>query len=99
MDAKELDQTVRSRGFWRVVIRPSRFVAERAPLRDLETIVRDSIVQLRGWDYPHFPREGVTRGDDFILALTEAGWLAHLEVWRLYQSGQFIHLFAMREDW
>jgi hypothetical protein len=24
---------------------------------------------------------------------------AHHEVWRLYQSGQFVHLFSMNEDW
>jgi hypothetical protein len=99
MDAKELEQQIRSRGYWRVVIRPSLFIAERAPLRALETIARDTVVQLRGWDYPHFPRDGVTRGDDSIEAPTEAAFIAHLELWRLYQSGQFIHLFGMREDW
>src|SRR5216117_1721135 len=99
MDAKELEKKIRSRGYWRVVIRPSGFIAERARLRDLEQIARDSVVQLRGWDYPHFPKEGVTRGNDFIEALTDVEWLSHIELWRLYQSGQFVHLFAMREDW
>jgi len=99
MDANELEKKIRSRGYWRVVIRPSVFIGERARLRDLETIARDSVVQLRGWDYPHFPRDGVTRGNDFIEAPTEVEWLSHIELWRLYQSGQFIHLFAMREDW
>ena len=99
MDAKELEKKIRSRGYWRVVIRPSGFIAERARLRDLEQIARDSVIQLRGWDYPHFPKEGVTRGNDFIEALTDVEWLSHIELWRLYQSGQFVHLFAMREDW
>jgi len=99
MDAKELEKKIRTRGYWRVVIRPSGFIAERARLRDLEQIARDSVIQLRGWDYPHFPKEGVTRGNDFIEALTDVEWLSHIELWRLYQSGQFVHLFAMREDW
>src|SRR6266571_1988298 len=99
MDATALDKEIRSRGYWRVNIRPSVFIAERAALRDLEAIARDAVVQLRGWDYPHFPRDGVTRGNDFIEAATEAAFISHLEVWRLYQSGQFVHLFAMREDW
>ncbi len=99
MDAKEVEEKLRSRGYWRVVIRPSAFIAERARLRDLEQIARDSVVQLRGWDYPHFPHDGVTRGNDFIEALTDSGWIQHIELWRLYQSGQFVHLFAMREDW
>jgi|ERR1041385_1218816 hypothetical protein len=99
MGAKEVEKKIRSRGYWRVVIRPSSFIAERARLRDLEQIARDTVVQLRGWDYPHFPRDGVTRGNDFIEALTDSGWIQHIELWRLYQSGQFVHLFAMREDW
>src|SRR6266516_1867616 len=99
MDATALDKEIRSRGYWRVNIRPSVFIAERAALRDLEAIARDAVVQLRGWDYPHFPRDGVTRGNDFIEAATEAAFISHLEVWRLYQSGQFIHVFSMREDW
>src|SRR6266571_4616409 len=99
MDATDLGNEIRSRGYWRVNVRPTVFIPERVALRELEAITRDSIVQLRGWDYPHFPREGVTRGNDFIEGATEAAFISHLEVWRLYQSGQFIHLFSMREDW
>src|SRR6266705_1094268 len=99
MDATDLGNEIRSRGYWRVNVRPTVFIPERVALRKLEAITRDSIVQLRGWDYPHFPREGVTRGNDFIEGATEAAFISHLEVWRLYQSGQFIHLFSMREDW
>src|ERR1044072_2223475 len=83
MGAKEVEKKIRSRGYWRVFIRPSSFIAERARLRDLEQIARDTVVQLRGWDYPHFPRDGFRRENDFIEALTDSGWIQHIELWRL----------------
>jgi len=50
-----------------------------------------------GLDYPDIPREGITRHKDFLQGLTS--WEHHLELWRLYQSAQFVHLFAFQEDW
>ena len=54
-------------------------------------------MELRGWDYPHDPREGTTRHSDFIQGVVS--WENYHELWRLYQSAQFVHIFAMREDW
>jgi hypothetical protein len=89
---------IKSRGYWRVVIRPTVFQQERfTSLAELERAFNDSRVQLRGWDYPHDPSDGVRRAADYIEGSVD--WAEHKEVWRLYQSGQFVHLFAMREDW
>lgn len=89
---------IRSRGHWRVNIYPSEFQQGRvSSLADLERIFRDCHVELRGWDYPHDPKEGVNRGADYIQGMVS--WAHYYELWRLYQSGQFMHYFGMREDW
>lgn len=57
---------------------------------------------LRGWDYPHFPRRsdeynGLEPAADFYLGWVD--WTNHKEFWHMYQSGQFLHYLALREDW
>jgi hypothetical protein len=98
MTSEDLLGLIKSRGHWRTVIRPTRFKESLVEgLKDLEEAAHSSVVQLRGWDYPHWPRDGVIRKQDHIEGLTN--WQDHKEIWRLYQSGQFAHLFALREDW
>jgi hypothetical protein len=90
--------TIRSRGYWRVVVRPTRFQEDRVSgLAELEESARSCIVEIRGWDYPHWPREGTRRMGEFIEGRVD--WEDHKELWRLYRTSQFVHLFAMREDW
>ena len=104
MTEKELLNKIKSRGYWKVNFTPLKFNESIVPERpQLIDIVEKSRVKLRGWDYPHLShwetpqsREAVIR-KDYI----EGGcdWEAMIELWRFYQSGQFIHLFAIREDW
>ena len=87
---------VRERGYWRILMRPTAYLPDLFPsLRELEEAVRSCIVRIRGWDYPHW--EEPARLNDSICASVD--WNHHKEYWRLYKSGQFIHYFAMREDW
>jgi hypothetical protein len=89
---------IRSRGHWHVIIRPTQFDPKRIKsLSELEQIFDEAHVQLRGWDYPHSPRDGKSRHSDYIEGT--ADWESYHELWRLYQSGQFVHFFSMREDW
>lgn len=98
MSTAELADRIRSRGYWRTVIRPTQFDANRvSSLAELEESGRSCIVEIRGWDYPHWPREGLRRMGDFIEGTID--WEDHKELWRLYKTAQFVHLFAMREDW
>lgn len=91
-------QRIRERGYWRVIIRPTTYRRDLLPnLRELEAAVRASVVQVRGWDYPHWPRDLPARLNDGIEASTD--WQDRKEYWKAFRSGQFLHYFAMREDW
>jgi hypothetical protein len=59
--------------------------------------MESTAVRLRGWDYPHLDREGRANGNDWIASWVN--WERHIEYWRLFQSGQFIHHFAFWEDY
>ncbi len=95
----QLLEKIRSRGHWSVVIRPATFLAERIPRQaDLVPLIRSSVVQLRGWDFPHIDSKAPPHRDlDWIGQ--ESEWGQFLEIWRIYQSGQFADLSGMLEDW
>jgi len=61
-------------------------------------MVQKHSVQLRGWDYPHIdysrPPE---RGNEWVGQ--EYDWDQHIECWRLYRSGLFVHYFPIHGDW
>lgn len=97
--AEKVLEKIKSRGYWRVVIRPVRFEKERIKsLAECAELVRRCKVSLRGWDYPHVSgRYEVQSGLDWVESLTD--WNGYKELWRMYQSGQFLHLFGCREDW
>jgi len=96
--AQAILETIRSRGYWRVRLHPAQFSPAAFPrLKELEEAVRSSVVQVRGWDYPHWPRPDPVRAGETIEASTD--WEDHKEYWKAFLSGQFIHFFGMREDW
>jgi hypothetical protein len=99
---KGLLETMKSRGYWRINFQPLSLGKQIPSLGECMEIIEKNVVQLRGWDYPHFPRRldedhGLQPGDKYYEAWTE--WGAHKEYWRMYQSSQFIHYLALREDW
>ncbi len=95
---EDLLKTIKSRGFWKVVIRPTVFNKQIiSSLSECITIIEEAKVSLRGWDYPHYGRKGRSNGLDWIESQADFG--VHKELFRFYQSGQFIHYFAIREDW
>ena len=90
---------IKSRGHWRVEIRPTRFVPNRVErIAELYPLVERLSVRFRGWDYPHMDsRNGPHIDKDWVGQ--EFAWAHYKEIWRLYQSGKFIHVFALSEDW
>lgn len=98
----ELPVPVLEKPHWRIVIRPSIHKPERLEsLSRCVQIVRESCVRLRGWPYPMVNDERIVQGSDWAGSWSQ--FMSHLEYWRMYQSGQFLHLTAIREvtepDW
>lgn len=95
----KLLEKIRSRGYWKVVIHPAEFAENRVPsISALYPILQKTSVQLGGWDFPHLDTQEKPHIDKDWIG-QEINWEHHLELWRFYQSGQFIHFSGMLEDW
>jgi hypothetical protein len=90
---------IRTRGHWRVVIRPTTFEEKHIPnYSDLFSIVERNSVRLRGWDYPHIDYQSAPlRGGDWVGQ--EFDCQDEIEIWRFHMSGQFVHFFTIWGDW
>ena len=95
----ELLDKIRSRGYWRVVIRPYTFVEKLIAGRsELLHILEKTYVEVPSWEFPNLGSGAPTQcGKDWIGH--ESNWGRHLELWRFFQSGQLVVLKGMREDW
>jgi hypothetical protein len=100
----EIPISVREMPHWRVNFRPEKYQSEAIPrIHDLFELVESTAVSFRGWNYPHVSSRASERaiGSDYVASW--ADFMGHIEYWRFYQSGQFIHLFSVPEvanqDW
>jgi hypothetical protein len=81
-------------------MRPLPFDAERLRYEDLENVIEQATVRMRGWPVPYIDhREQWLRGNDWIGQDIDALMVSHLEAWRLFTSGQFVHFRAITADW
>ena len=95
----ELLDNIRSRGYWKIIIHPSEFVQDRvADISELYPILNRTSVHLRGWDFPHLSAsmEPKRRNDSIEGHYVRKPFL---EVWRFYQSGQFVDISSAPYDW
>lgn len=93
-------EKIKSVGFVRVVIRPT-FLPESLTVVSARELVEKASVSLRGWDYPHITSRNDEHGGtehhaDYVQDWCD--WYHHVEFWRMYKSGQFLHYKALRED-
>ncbi|MFA5158119.1 MAG: hypothetical protein WC451_02940 [Patescibacteria group bacterium] len=100
-DQKFIDK-IKSRGYWRVNIRPVIIPAQDLTLPECKEYIEKSSLELRGWDYPHIPRRsgddtGILRHSNFVEAWVD--WSYFKEFWRMYKTSQFLHYFGFRIDW
>jgi hypothetical protein len=94
----QLPVAVREHPHWRVVFRLASYQAERIPsLGACWKTVEQNRVSLRGWDYPHVSRRDGERGQGTDWIAAWSSFMSRYEYWRLFQSGQFVHLFSVRE--
>ncbi|MDW7681353.1 MAG: ATP-binding protein, partial [bacterium] len=97
-DMEEILNKIHSTEYWGINIRPIKFEDEIIKtLTDARELIDKCGVLLRGWDYPHFTHADIKNGNNWIESHVE--FEGHIEYWRLYQSGQFIHDFACVEDY
>jgi len=92
---------IKSQGYWRIRIRPADYLPNRiADISELHPLVQRSSVDIRGWDFPH---SDVASVKDVSIHRSyveqETDWQNFIELWRLYQSGQFAYLGALVTDW
>ena len=94
-----LADEIRTRGYVFVCIHPGPFAREHvANYGELEPIVEKASVSLGGWAFPHIDRqEPLKRGGDWVGQEFDSSRFR--ETWRLYQTGQFIHLGGISTDW
>lgn len=97
-------EKIKSRGYWKVEIYPSKYKEDIIPVMDISSLIKNTSVQFRGWDYPHaieYTMEDRFDGYAIDGNRYEAwiDWTSHKEVWRAYSSGKFTHLFSINEQW
>lgn len=84
--------------YWRVNFRPELYKEELIPsLGKCYELIEKTKLSLRGWDYPHLGRRETERGQGATWVASWSDFRGHNEYWRIYQSGQFLHLFSVRE--
>lgn len=89
---------VLERPYWRVVIRPDHYDDQLIPSRsDCMKYVEKAKVRLRGWDFPHLSRRETELGQGSNWIASWCEFMGSIEYWRFFQSGQFVHLSAVRE--
>jgi hypothetical protein len=96
---KSAVEKLEERGYWRVEIRPADYVARRVDnINQLRQQLEACRVQLRGWDFPHLPRDWDVPDSQKSIGL-ETDWSGHVEVWRAFLSGQFVYRGGVWTDW
>jgi hypothetical protein len=84
-------------GYWRVLIHPTVYESGRISTpAECWRLVKEARVSLRGWDYPYVDQAEQVIQDDWVQS--GVAFANHVELWRFYRSGQFIHQFAVTED-
>jgi hypothetical protein len=87
-------------GYWTAGIDPLPERSDRFAPGSLLAIVDANAVALRGWNYPHIPRndpQGVLTLPGGGIAAT-VNWDRYHELWRFFPSGLFVHRWQLRED-
>lgn len=88
----------RQLGYWDVVIQPEPYDPERLGRDELEMVIVQSAVRLRGWPVPYIDHADLLNGQSFIGCDITAKNSPHEEQWRLFTSGQFLHRRVLMTD-
>ncbi len=94
----ELPIPVLQHPHWRVNFRPNEYKEDLVTsLSECYNIIERNKLSLRGWDYPHLSGKTTERGQGNNWVASWSDFMENYQYWRFYQSGQFLHLFSVRE--
>ena len=105
IDKDDILTRIKKQGYWRVEFQP--LVVDNNRINSLpkcQEIVKNARIQLNsGWDYPHYFQDSnndkycISNCNGYIESAVNFG--RYKELWRMYRNAQFIHFFAMKEDY
>lgn len=98
MEIQSLPEKIAKLPHWRVTYRSSTYKKRITDPQVAFDLVRKSLVRLRGWDYPYVSEDRAEQVREQEYVASGCDWSGLIEYWRLYYSGQFIHLFSLREN-
>lgn len=92
-------EKLKSRGYFRIELRPTKFTKDTFTLTECKEIIEKNQVRLRGWYFPHI---GKTNGDfynadDHIVGFVDTS--RHYDIFKMFRSGQFVYYLNFWEDW
>lgn len=94
-----LAQSVDSSAYTDVAVRPLPYKADRLRPDQLESFVTSQTVRLRGWPVPMLStRDRVAHHGTWIGQDLQAVVVPHVEAWRVFTSGQFLHRRVLATD-
>lgn len=102
MDRQDIKKELEKIGNIKVTFEPFLYKKDRIASKDIIDIIKKCSVSLRGWSFPYIPRQDnelskqpyfIGDGIEFYINSDK-----FIELFRLYQSGQFLGNFALYED-
>ncbi len=94
-----LVERIRTKGYWDVAIHPDPFRSDLVPYDELDAILNQAVVRLRGWPVPFIDyRQAFVHHQDWIGQDIDARDVSHEEAWRFFTSGQFTQLRVISAD-
>lgn len=99
---EEIKAKIKERGYWEIAFKPNptQYQEKKFTHEQLRQWLEKYQVQYRGWYYPHFS-DRTDFGDYYnVQGYVESyvHWGSSIEIFRFYQSGQFVHYMGMQED-
>lgn len=97
---EEIKKKIKERGYWEIVLTPAQFPEKKFTHQQLRDWLEKHQVRYRGWYYPHLSTN-IDFGDYYNAqgyVESYVHWGPNIEIFRFYQSGQFVHYKGMEED-
>src|SRR5579871_6198032 len=98
----DLIPRIKQRGYWRINFRPLVYDQKLKSLTDCAELVIKNKVSFRGWSFPHYTGRqdedaGIENTDKYVQSWTDSRF--YKEYWQMHQSGQFLDMRSLKEDW